>query len=190
MSHVHFAEPFYPIVNSPRGCLEQVWQFKLSSCSIACFHHFSSFFLSWYSAPSCCFYSCCSNFNEDNQCLLCLKKRKQIRTQKLQCPTTPIESTQLYENCELKTVSYKFNTLIYRQPRPKCLCLTVMHPELLFSRGDLALANSIPTHLFIFHPETSYSPSPIGMISIRAVHLTSVIINLLKPDRPCLKHQV
>lgn len=46
VSHSHFAEPFHPTVNSPRGCLEQVRQFKCFSCSIARFHHFSSFFLS------------------------------------------------------------------------------------------------------------------------------------------------
>ena len=81
--------------NNPRGYLEQVGKYELFSYSITCFHNFPSFTLSRCTTLSCCFYSCCSNFNEDDQCLLCLFK-KQIRTQKLQCPTTLIEQTQLY----------------------------------------------------------------------------------------------
>ena len=80
---------------NPREYLEQVGKYELFSYSIICFHNFPSFTLSQCTTLSCCFYSCCSNFNEDDQCLLCLFK-KQIRTQKLQCPTTLIEQTQLY----------------------------------------------------------------------------------------------
>lgn len=77
-----FAKPFYPAANNPRGFF--VWKFKLPRprSMFYCLPSILSllfFFLSWCSAPSCCFYSCCSNFNEDNQCLLCLFK-KQIRT--------------------------------------------------------------------------------------------------------------
>lgn len=72
--------PFSPSADHPRGCLEQVWKSKLFFLLHGPLPSLPFFFLlSWCSAPSCCFYSCCSNFNEDNQCLLCLFS-KQIRT--------------------------------------------------------------------------------------------------------------
>lgn len=123
-----------------------------------------------------------------NACSAFLKNRLELRNYSVQQLQL---SQHNYIKTELKTVSYKFNTLIYRQPRSKRLCLTVTHPKWLFSCGDLALANSIQTYFFIFHPkESSYSLSSIGIVSIRAAGFTPLITNFLQPGHPCLKRQV